>query len=129
MGQPPGPAVIRRVTTKRAGRPSSTLAGGRATTNHQQEGYRQMCARCGARRQDDQIGLEPTVGEYVGRLVEVFEECRRVLRDDGTLWLNLGDSYASGKGTCYNPGGGPKSYIQEKARFPLDRGSVTRHQA
>lgn len=104
---------------------SSTLGGGKATTNHQQEGYRQVCAKCGARRQDDQIGLEPTVDEYVGRLVEVFEECRRVLRDDGTLWLNLGDSYASGKGTCYNPGGGPKSYIQEKARFPLDRGSVT----
>ena len=46
-----------------AGAASSTLAGGRATTNHQQEGYRQMCARCGARRQDDQIGLEPTVDE------------------------------------------------------------------
>lgn len=46
-----------------------------------------------------QIGLEPTPDEYVGKLVEVFREVRRVLRDDGTLWLNLGDSYAgSGKG-------------------------------
>jgi DNA modification methylase len=41
-----------------------------------------------------QIGLEPTPDEFVGRLVEVFREVRRVLRDDGTLWLNLGDSYA-----------------------------------
>jgi DNA modification methylase len=46
-------------------------------------------------RQDIQIGLEPTPAAYVARLVEVFEECRRVLRDDGTLWLNLGDSYSS----------------------------------
>jgi len=44
---------------------------------------------------DGQIGLEPTPGEYVAKLVEVFREVRRVLRDDGTLWLNLGDSYAS----------------------------------
>lgn len=42
-----------------------------------------------------QIGLESTPAEYVGRLVEVFREVRRVLRDDGTLWLNLGDSYAN----------------------------------
>jgi DNA modification methylase len=46
-----------------------------------------------------QIGLEPTPAEYVEQMVAVFREVRRVLRDDGTLWLNLGDSYAgSGKG-------------------------------
>src|SRR5690606_29190569 len=44
---------------------------------------------------DGQIGLEETPQEYVERLVAVFREVRRVLRDDGTLWLNLGDSYAS----------------------------------
>ena len=43
---------------------------------------------------DGQIGLEPTPDEFVDALVEVFREVRRVLRDDGTLWLNLGDSYA-----------------------------------
>ena len=42
-----------------------------------------------------QIGLEPTPEAYLERMVEVFREVRRVLRDDGTLWLNLGDSYAS----------------------------------
>jgi len=47
----------------------------------------------------DQIGLEPTPDEYVAKLVEVFREVRRVLRDDGTLWLNLGDSYARTGGT------------------------------
>ena len=43
---------------------------------------------------EGQIGLEPTPDEFVGKLVEVFREVRRVLADDGTLWLNLGDSYA-----------------------------------
>ena len=42
----------------------------------------------------DQVGLEETPAEYVAALVEVFAEVRRVLADDGTLWLNLGDSYA-----------------------------------
>ncbi len=42
-----------------------------------------------------QIGLEATTAEYVAKLVAVFREVRRVLRDDGTLWLNLGDSYGT----------------------------------
>lgn len=42
-----------------------------------------------------QLGLEKTPEEYVAKMVAVFREVRRVLRDDGTLWLNLGDSYAS----------------------------------
>lgn len=46
-----------------------------------------------------QIGLEDTPDAFVARLVEVFREVRRVLRDDGTLWLNLGDSYARTGGT------------------------------
>lgn len=53
-----------------------------------------------------QIGLEPTPEEYVAELVDVFRQVRRVLRDDGTLWLNLGDSYcrAPAKGGS-GPGG------------------------
>lgn len=47
---------------------------------------------------DGQIGLEPTPAEYVEQMVAVFREVRRVLRDDGTLWLNLGDSYAGSWG-------------------------------
>jgi len=43
----------------------------------------------------DQIGLESTPDEYVSELVDVFREVKRVLRDDGTLWLNLGDSYVT----------------------------------
>src|SRR5579875_1441283 len=43
---------------------------------------------------EGQIGQEPTPEEYVLKLVEVFREVRRVLRSDGTCWLNLGDTYA-----------------------------------
>ena len=46
---------------------------------------------------DLQIGLEATPEEYVEQLVAVFKEVWRVLKDDGTLWLNLGDNYASNK--------------------------------
>lgn len=46
---------------------------------------------------DGQIGLEATPDAYVAELVAVFREVRRVLRSDGTFWLNLGDSYAGGK--------------------------------
>jgi DNA modification methylase len=56
---------------------------------------------------DGQIGLEPTPGEFVQALVSVFREVRRVLRDDGTVWLNLGDSYAGSWGAQSR--GGPPS--------------------
>lgn len=49
--------------------------------------------------EQEQIGIEKTPQEYIARLVEVFDEVHRVLADDGTLWLNIGDCYAgSGKG-------------------------------
>lgn len=48
-----------------------------------------------------QYGAEGSVGEYVARMVELFRELRRVLADDGTLWLNLGDSYSSGGRGAY----------------------------
>lgn len=54
---------------------------------------------------DKQIGLEETPEQYIDNLVRVFRESRRVLRDDGTLWLNLGDSYAgNGSGGVVLPG-------------------------
>jgi len=73
-----------------------------------------------------QIGLERTYLEYVEKLVRVFREVWRVLRPDGTLWLNLGDSYASGKGTCFNPGGNTSSFnahLKAQNVHPLDRGN------
>lgn len=57
--------------------------------------YKEICGLCGAIRIDDQIGLEPTPDEYVAKLVQVFREVKRVLKDDGVVFLNLGDSYAN----------------------------------
>jgi len=60
---------------------------------------------CGAWR--GSLGLEPTPDLFVEHIVEVFREVRRVLRDDGTLWLNMGDCYATGAGKVgEHPGGG-----------------------
>lgn len=51
-----------------------------------------------------QIGLEPKLRDYMDRLIEVFAEVKRVLTDDGTLWINIADSYAgSGKGAARYP--------------------------
>ena len=60
-----------------------------------------------------QIGLERTPEEYVAALVAVFREVRRVLRDDGTLWLNLGDCYARNGGT---PGGGNRELMHMEGK-------------
>ena len=51
----------------------------------------------------DQLGLEETPQEYVDNMVKLFRQVRRVLKDDGTLWLNLGDSYGEGKQLCGIP--------------------------
>jgi len=66
---------------------------------------------------DGQVGLESTPDEYVAKLVAVFREVRRVLRDDGTLWLNLGDSYAGG-----GRGGNPPDSPHQKQK--TNHGSV-----
>ena len=57
--------------------------------------YKDICPRCGAKREDLQIGLELTPAEFVEQLCLVFDEIWRVLKDDGTLWVNLGDTYSS----------------------------------
>lgn len=72
-----------------------------------------VCSKCGAVRVDDQLGLEKSPEEYVAKMVEVFREVKRVLRDDGTLWLNLGDSYA---------GGGPHHGERTKGKSKTNRG-------
>ena len=62
-----------------------------------QIGYKTICNMCGAIRIDYQIGLEETPEEYVLKMVEIFREVKRVLKDDGILWLNLGDTYSAHK--------------------------------
>jgi len=83
--------------------------------------YRDVCTKCGAVRIDNQIGLEQTPDDYVAKLVEVFQEVKRVLKDDGTLWLNLGDSYFSDTKGCGGHSDKQDSNIgsrYEKIKFP-----------
>ena len=61
--------------------------------------FRETCGKCGAVRHDSGIGLEKTPEEYVANIVAAFREVWRVLRDDGTLWLNMGDCYTGGANT------------------------------
>ena len=84
----------RKLTKEQAAKclATSHLHGTRRSP-HQHEVHRASCSKCGATWVDDQIGREETPEQYVARLVEVFREVRRVLRDDGTLWLNLGDTH------------------------------------
>ncbi len=73
---------------------------------------------------DNQLGLEKTPEEYVAKLVKVFREVRRVLRDDGTLWLNLGDSYSQG---CMTGTVGPNSML--KAQTQQNYGTIEARKA
>lgn len=75
----------------------STRGGGHKIAEVGWIQYKDKCARCGAVRVDHQLGLEKTPEEYVAKMVAGFREVYRVLRNDGTLWLNLGDTYNFGK--------------------------------
>jgi DNA modification methylase len=86
----------------RNGEGSNTAKQAVAVTLHPSTGS--FCDRCGAWR--GSLGLEPDYRLYVDHLVEVLREVRRVLRPDGSLWLNLGDSYATGAGKAKRAGGG-----------------------
>jgi len=83
------------------------------------------CRKCGAIRVDSQIGLEESPDAFVQQMVSVFREVRRVLRDDGTLWLNLGDSYAAQRGGTHQPAetlaGGKNGKTQQGANVNRDR--------
>jgi DNA modification methylase len=87
-----------------------------------------FCLKCNAWR--GELGLEPTIELYIGHLLQIFDEVKRVLKKTGTCWVNIGDSYASGKGTCFNPGGGKGSFSSHGDRkdsgvYPLDRGNIS----
>jgi len=83
------------------------------------EYYKDTCPKCGAIRIDNQLGLEKTPELYVKKMVAVFREVWRVLRDDGTVWLNLGDSYAGNNSRASNGGraglGTPREGVFERS--------------
>ena len=74
---------------------------------------------------DGQIGSEKTPAEFVSAMVNVFTEVRRVIRDDGVLFLNLGDTYATGAGSARNPG----SRVYGKSQPHYESGAIPVYQA
>jgi DNA modification methylase len=113
----------------RSERPNVTGSGMGNGYAGQEPVFKDTCGKCGATRQDSQIGLEPTPEAYVENMVAVFREVRRVLRSDGTVWLNLGDSYArdpskGGEGSNgkqeYNPAIQSARRIQSESRGSSD---------
>ncbi len=78
------------------------------------------CVKCGAVRVDKQLGLEKTPEEYIAKMVEVFREVRRVLRSDGTLWMNMGDTYSTIGGSNANL----DRQINTGQRSQVDSGAV-----
>lgn len=86
--------------------------------------------KCGAIRVDRQIGIEPSPDAYVVELVAVFREVRRVLRDDGVMFLNLGDSYASGQsGARGNPSGSTLARGGQKIKAMFDGQKPTKRES
>ncbi len=78
---------------------AKSTIGAYANTGHAQENYLQTCGRCGARRVDKQLGLEPTFQEYITKLCDIFDEVKRVLKKEGTCWVNMGDTYSATRWT------------------------------
>lgn len=72
-------------------------------------GDNSKCHKCGALRIDNQVGLESSPEEYISNLVQLFDEVKRVLADDGTVWITIGDSYVgqswSGRGNIIDTKG------------------------
>lgn len=96
--------------------------GDRGTFHNDFSNATNTCSLCGAWQ--GQLGLEPTPKLYVEHLMMIFQEVKRVLRKDGSFYLNIGDTYTSGKGSCFNPGGGSQSWqswIDKRVNYPTGR--------
>lgn len=74
---------------------TATWKGGSSDCDHLsgKSDNENICPKCGAIREDNQLGLESSPEKYVANMVKVFRAVKRVLKEDGTLWLNLGDTY------------------------------------
>jgi DNA modification methylase len=92
----PAKQPARKFTNGRGEGQDDNYAGSNLRSWTERDGttYGQTCGKCGARRVDNQIGLEDTPEQWAANLVAVFAEVRRVLRDDGVLMVEIGDSYA-----------------------------------
>ena len=86
--------------------------------------YEKECPKCGAIKKDSQLGMEDTPEEFVDNLVKVFREVKRVLRDDGTVWLNLGDSYGQQKGKGFNANAKEGYIVSRRKELQKKQGNI-----
>lgn len=103
--------------------------------------FKNVCGKCGAKRVDFQLGLEPTPEEYIRKLCDVFDEVKRVLKPQGSCWVNLGDCYggpvgepnapklSKGRNDGYKAAARVKKHLPAKAlvqipnRFSIEMGN------
>lgn len=83
----------------------------KSNTGSNVQRYKKICPDCGAQFVDRQLGVEDTPEEYIDNLVCVFSEVRRVLKEQGTLWVNIGDTYNSNAAGNKNK---PSGFLQNR---------------
>lgn len=118
--------IIKPATS--GGKDGSNLEGGKATQNQtatKSSHNSQFCTHCNAWR--GQLGLEPTIELYIDHLLQIFDEVGRVMKDEATLWVNLGDSYSGGpqRNEGFNERWHGKQYLGNK-QAETDRERPTR---
>lgn len=94
--------VLRKATPGDRPSSKSQIAGRRSNAENRPGKASNYCSKCGAWK--GQLGLEPTPELYVKHLCDIFAEVKRVLRNDGTIWLNIGDTYYSKGGASRHKG-------------------------
>lgn len=102
---------------------NSKLWGGSVECSHEWD-EKGNCTRCDGWQ--GQLGLERDFRRYISNLVIIFNGVKRVLKDAGSCWVNIGDTYFNAKGSCNNPGGNSNSIESKKKElgaFPLHRGN------
>ena len=115
-GGDPGCDHVEKVKTKTQGNPQ--FNEGRPSREATVIKSSLVCSKCGADKKDYQIGLEETPGGYIGKMVEVFSRIHRVLKPSGTVWINIGDSYAGSWGAQSKNNTCQKSSMDRVEAFP-----------
>jgi len=108
-----------QIIRKQSGGIGKTNVGNFSDDRIHYESKTQFCLLCNAWR--GQLGLEPTIDLYLKHLLQIMDECKRVLRDDGVMFVNLGDSYSGSWGNYGSREGGQRPREAEK----FDRPGVT----
>ena len=88
---------IKRKTRAERGGLTELQAGSQGSFGDESQWSSDTCPDCGAIRKDKQIGLEQTPQQYIAKLMQIMTECKRVLKQTGSCWVNIGDSYNGSK--------------------------------